>query len=277
MSVIKWIKRKRHVLIQKYRLNRMPKEGVRLQYVEIETINKCNGKCSFCPVNVNRDIRERKVMDESLFYKIIGDLKFINYTGRLALFSNNEPLLDKRIVSFAQYARQELPNATIYMYTNGKLLTKDILRKLLEVLDFVHIDNYNDEGVINTPIEEAINGVKDDKKLLEKIELVYRKENEILTSRGGLNSKDSIDIPKCGCTLPFIQLVVRPDGLVSLCCNDCYGQWTMGDVKQNSIEEIWRGESLQQVRKLLKNDRHAVTPCCSGCDNIDNRSIDYRC
>lgn len=91
--------------------------------IEIETINRCNGGCSFCPVNVQNDIRTEKLMDENLFYKIINELKEIRYAGRIALFSNNEPLLDKRIVVFSRYVRENLPNAQIHLFTNGTLLS----------------------------------------------------------------------------------------------------------------------------------------------------------
>lgn len=37
--------------------------------IEIETVNRCNGTCSFCPVNKNQDPREYKKMPEELFKK----------------------------------------------------------------------------------------------------------------------------------------------------------------------------------------------------------------
>ena len=50
--------------------------------IEIETVNRCNGTCSFCPVNKNQDPREYKKMPEELFKKIIKELKEINYYRR---------------------------------------------------------------------------------------------------------------------------------------------------------------------------------------------------
>lgn len=76
-----------------------------LSSIEIETINRCNNDCSFCPVNRNDDIRTPKIMKEELFYKIIDDLCNIKYTGVISLFSNNEPLLDTRLLKFLKYAK----------------------------------------------------------------------------------------------------------------------------------------------------------------------------
>lgn len=91
------------------------KEKKLFKYVEIETINRCNGDCGFCPVNKNEKQREYKKMDRDLFEKIIIQLEELDYDGLLALFSNNEPFLDDRIFEFAQYARTKLPKAYIYI------------------------------------------------------------------------------------------------------------------------------------------------------------------
>ena len=56
---------------------KMPSD-VLFDHVEIETINRCNGICSFCPVNRKVDTREFKKMDKSVFEKIINELSDIN-------------------------------------------------------------------------------------------------------------------------------------------------------------------------------------------------------
>lgn len=60
-------------------------------HVEIETINRCNGNCSFCPVSRKSDTRKMAKMSRNLFVNIIDQLGDIDYKGKLALFSNNEP------------------------------------------------------------------------------------------------------------------------------------------------------------------------------------------
>ena len=99
--------------------------------IEIETINRCNGSCDFCPVNKDRDIRELKVMTEELFRSIIDQLAIMNYAGRISLFSNNEPFLDDTIIEKHKYAREMLPNARFHLYTNGTLLSLD---KFIEIV-----------------------------------------------------------------------------------------------------------------------------------------------
>ena len=68
--------------------------------IEIETINRCNSDCSFCPVNRKTDPRTLHLMDENLFLSIISQLSTICYCGTVCFNINNEPLLDRRIPDF---------------------------------------------------------------------------------------------------------------------------------------------------------------------------------
>lgn len=128
---------------------------IEIQEIEIETINRCNGICPFCPVNVNEPQRPYAKMSEQLFKKIIDDLEKDNYSGKISLFSNNEPFLDERIESFIQYAKTHLPNARHAMYTNGTLLTLNKFLNVIQYLDWLCIDNYNDAQEVNGPLKEV--------------------------------------------------------------------------------------------------------------------------
>ena len=65
--------------------------------ISIETINRCNSSCAFCPANKNTDKRPFAKMEEGLFHKIIGELSDLEYDGYLNLYVNNEPFMDVRI------------------------------------------------------------------------------------------------------------------------------------------------------------------------------------
>ena len=47
------------IILQKM-LRELGNEAVNLSTVEIETVNRCNNTCSFCPVSRNYDIRTPK-------------------------------------------------------------------------------------------------------------------------------------------------------------------------------------------------------------------------
>lgn len=236
-------------------------------HIEIETINRCNGTCDFCPVNCLIDPREKRIMDEPLFKKIIDELEAMNYSGRIALFSNNEPLLDRRIMEFHRYARKKLPRARMHLYTNGTLLTLEIFKELVEILDELIIDNYQQELELIDPCKMIVEYYNDHPEIKEKVTIVLRKPKEILTSRGGdaPNRTKKIANGTISCVLPFQQMIIRPDGKVSLCCNDPLGKCTLGDTNNQTLLEIWNGVEFKEIRKKLLKGR-ANLEHCKYCD-----------
>ncbi len=232
-------------------------------HIEIETINRCNGVCSFCPVNRNNDTREKAIMTEELFKNIIGQLEDINYSGKLTTFSNNEPLLDERIIDFNRYAREHLPNARMHLYTNGTLMTIEKFKALIEVLDELIIDNYQQELKLIKPCVEIRDYCESHPELKQKVTIVLRKPNEILTSRGGNapNRKKLVEYNKDRCVLPFKQMIIRPTGKVSLCCNDALGKYTLGDASKEKLLDIWYGDKFQMIRKCLYEGRENWGDC----------------
>lgn len=233
------------------------------EHVEIETINRCNGTCDFCPVSAGNDIRKKHVMDEKLFYKIVDQLAELNYSGRFATFSNNEPFLDKRIIEFNKYAREKLPKARIHMFTNGTLLTLDKFIEIVKYLDELIIDNYEQDLKLIPNAQIIKEYCEEHKELKKKVTIVMRKPHEILTSRGGdaPNRTHNASYPDIKCALPFKQLIIRPDGKVSLCCNDPYGKCTLGDLNYESVLEVWNGKAFDNIRKKLSQGRGNFEHC----------------
>jgi len=258
--------------IKKYVLDKMKEKTFPLfNMIEIETINKCNGTCKFCPVNRNNDSRPRSVMSEKLYCSIIRQLHDLNYADQINIFSNNEPLLDKRTVKFCSHAREKVPKAFLVLYTNGTLLTPEIFAGLMKSLDSLVIDNYIedlDNYKLIKPVQELYDRFKDDDRY-NNVEIHIRDVNEVLYTRGG-NSPNRTKVSlttNCPCTLPYRQMVIRPDGKISLCCADTLGEMTLGDAEKMSLVEIWNNDIYKRIRAELLESR-AHIKLCSGCDAI---------
>lgn len=236
--------------------------------VEIETISKCNSICSFCPVNRNNDTRAFALMDKTLYKSIIDQLADLNYDSCIALFSNNEPLLDKRILFFAEYAKNKLPNNFMYIYTNGILLTRSYLNELLKYFDHIYINNYNDKKILNNSIFDIWKYLQEENIDKSKVTIHLRDINEKLSSRAGTapNRNDYYSIHS-SCLLPFNQLSIRANGKVSLCSIDALCQIEMGDLNNNSIIEIWNSPQYKSVREALLKGREQLFPC-KNCDML---------
>lgn len=241
------------------RMEKIPLFG----HVEIETINRCNGVCSFCPVNRNDDPRILHKMSDELFQKIILELEDLDYQGRIAPFSNNEPFLDSKIIDRTKYIRKHLPKARIHLFTNGTMLTLEKYLEIIDSLDELIIDNYNQELEVIRPVTEIMEYCLSHPTLIEKTDIVLRKTEEILSTRGGdaPNRKIKQMYSKVRCALPYRQFIIRPTGEVSLCCNDPLGRCTMGNVQEEKIIDIWYGEKFRQVREALLEGRGNFTHC----------------
>lgn len=242
-------------------------QDAQLQEIEIETINRCNGTCPFCPVNVNEQQRPYAKMSAELFEKIILDLSEKDYKGKISLFSNNEPFLDERIIDFHRFARNKLPNAFFSLYTNGSLLNLDKFLNIVNYLDCLIIDNYNDNLEVNSGLQEIYDYLEKHTELKSKVRFSFRLQNEVLTSRGGQapNKKD-VKCLHSPCLLPYRMMVVRPTGEVSLCCNDALGKYTLGNLNNNTVWEIWESENYMKIRlEMFKNGRKNLL-LCKNCD-----------
>lgn len=245
------------------------------QEIQIETINKCNSTCSFCPVNRNIDPRPYKRMEKELFHGIIKQLQNIDYSNAISLFSNNEPLLDTRIIEFCQFARQYLPDAFLYLYTNGSLLTVGKFVELMKYLDWLVIDNYNDQLILNEPVRKIHEYCQKNREYENKVRISIRRLNEVLNTRAGQakNRRFKFSI-KSSCVLPFAQIVVRPDGKVSLCCNDALGEMTLGDLAKDSLLNVWHSEEFTRIRRLIIEGRDKL-PLCRQCDSLDYNGTEF--
>jgi radical SAM protein with 4Fe4S-binding SPASM domain len=51
------------------------------------------------------------------------------------------------------------------------------------------------------------------------------------------------------CFDPWSNVIIRVDGTVVPCCTDFNGELTLGNINENTLEEIWNGEPAQSLRR----------------------------
>ncbi|MFX1392819.1 MAG: radical SAM/SPASM domain-containing protein [Promethearchaeota archaeon] len=239
--------------------------------IQIQTQSYCNLNCQFCPNNkINR---EHGKMPLDLFNKIINELSELNYTGEIMLYLQNEPLLDKRMINLINITHKKCPNAIIGLYSNGTILTNDLLCKLFDAgLTFLRINDYSMVQLNETKNEEAYevkSRVKDFKCYLanrKRINL-YRFFPSIIkmSSRSGLMEGVGIPTPlNLFCNRPFEQMYINFKGDALFCCNDWLFSEIMGNIKNTSLFEIWTNKKYTLLRReLYRNSRKRI---CYECD-----------
>ena len=81
---------------------------------------------------------------------------------------------------------------------------------------------------------------------------------------------------KRACAFPFYTLVIHSDLRVSVCCVDWAKQAVVGDLKTETLSEIWNGDRLRDFRVAHLRGERKTLPACAQCtylftapDNID--------
>lgn len=223
--------------------------------VELETITICNRKCEYCPNFLYP--KEKKLMNFNLFKKIIEDLVKINYSGIIAPHFYGEPLLDPRLSKLIRYIKKKLPKVCILIYTNGDYLDRNLFLKLSKNgVNKFFVTQHEDK-----PPKKFICWYKK-ASFLDKRKIIFQKinKNSILSNRGGLvKVKNKKQFKKC--FMPKNNLVIDVDGNILLCCNDFFGRYKMGNIKEKSLIEIWNDARYRRLRKEISEGKFTLEIC----------------
>lgn len=260
--------------------------------VAIETTNRCNANCSFCPNNSLA--RNRHTMSDKLFRKIIDDCLEFN-PKYIEPFLNGEPLMDPAIFDRISYIKENLKKTKIKLYTNGNLLTPYKTDKLALVgVDelFVSINSLNCTKyyeVMGLDLRKTLSNMDylikksesaapkivfrmtrtDDTSLYEQDRFIqYCNDMGVQSYIVGLfNYKGSVhsDLPIPNFPCEHIERVdILSNGNVTLCCMDQEGEYSWGNVKNSSILEIFNGKQASEYKELHRSGkRNTIAPCYS--------------
>lgn len=88
-----------------------------------------------------------------------------------------------------------------------------------------------------------------------------------------LKNKESVVKKHVECPEVFDKLSVDWDGMVTACCWDYDHKMVVGDVRNSSLEEIWRSERMNRFRSLLADMRHDEIQLCSTCYDYHSLQI----
>jgi organic radical activating enzyme len=166
--------------------------------VEISVVAACNRRCSFCPVSDDyyKKVGLSGVMKQSLYEKLLEDLKSIDYSGMILFSGESEPLLHKRLDRLISRTKQMLPNTQIEVNSNGDLLTTLKLKSLFSAgLDTLSISMYDGPQQIaefSLLREEA--GLKPSQVLLRRRYFEDGNYGINMTNRGGLVDSDAFQV-----------------------------------------------------------------------------------
>ena len=266
--------------------------------VHVELTEGCNRFCAFCGI---RSIRTKA--GENLNYlsletagKIAAGLAELAPTARLEFAMHGEPTLNPNHERILLGFRKMLPKAQIQLTTNGKLLLRDMVggaRRLFAAgVNLLVVDTYDTErealrrgaemwpaaGIrvfdffedADCPSPWGNHRGKVQRTVVLMDDLAIRsgeKRQKRITNQAG-NGKQAPIPPeplKAICTMPFREMSVVWNGNVCICCNDWSQKFIAGNVHENTMKQIWEGEKLSAVRRILFARNRNFQPCAK-CD-----------
>ena len=78
------------------------------------------------------------------------------------------------------------------------------------------------------------------------------------------------------CPLPFYEMFIHANGDISACCADWNRKLLVGNIREQSLQEIWEGDRLRALWRMQVEGRRFEVPSCKGCiapdihpDNMD--------
>jgi hypothetical protein len=249
------------------------------EIVQIEATNHCNAKCVFCP----RDEMTRKlgIMDMPLFQKVVDECAALGIRN-VRLHNYGESFIDRQLVAKIRYAK-ERGIADVGLISNGSLLTEPVARAVVEAgLDAINISvdaagqetfertrvglKYdrvmtNIEGLVRVRRELGVARPKlilsfvrqdnsdDERTFIEKWSAVADKVHvtDLHNWAGTLRAQSDVRFP---CYRPWLTFTVLWDGRVSLCCADFDGRVILGDLRTQSLADVWNGVAYRMARRI---------------------------
>jgi|SRR3972149_11093306 len=271
-------------------------------HLDIETTNVCNLLCPHCPrtiqINEGRYV-DIGTMSLEMYKKIIDEGEKeglcsvkLNYLG--------EPLLDKYILERIKYSKDH-GVIEVMINTNAMTLDEKMSHKILEAgidsvyfsVDSINADNFNkirvgaDYKVVVDNIKKFIK-IKNEgkyKHVQTRTSMVVMPQNknevdayvkfwkpivgivglgewiEYTSSHGKYEQYN----PDFVCAQPFQRMFILWDGVCTPCCVDDGRGYILGDIKKNTVKEIWHGEAFTKMREAHIGGHYNDISICARC------------
>lgn len=252
--------------------------------IDMEMASSCNLACPMC-YTITDEFKEKvplKLMDMNLYKKVIDEVAGKVYALRLSL--RGEPTLHKKLIEAVRYAKDRGIKEISFL-TNGSKLELSYFIQLAEAgVDWITVsfDGTGEEyEKIRKPLkyEETLQKLGDIKNYKErqglskpviKVQSVWpairKNPEEFYTALSPVsdlvafnplidylhNDSDIVYADDFSCPQLYERVVVTSSGLVPMCANDEFDQAVVGNVRNQTIREIWNGEQMKRIREQHK-------------------------
>lgn len=276
--------------------------------ITIEVTNKCGAKCIMCPRE--KMVQALEVMPFEIYKKIVDDA-FKCGVELIDLCGYGDVFLDRNLFDKIKYTKEINPNSKVYISTTGNAMIEKYHESIIEYVDILKLSIY---GISKKVYEEVMGGIKfeksydninkflnlDERKKVFTIgNFIQMNENISETNKwieywepklsevyvwkphnyiDGRNYRkiDKKNQKTCGRPLEG-PLNIAVNGKAHVCCYDYNKEMIVGDIKNQTIEEILTSDEMKKIQeKHKKNDFSNLI--CANCDqtNKDETVLIYK-
>jgi MoaA/NifB/PqqE/SkfB family radical SAM enzyme len=218
--------------------------------VSIELSNLCNYSHLHkkCPVS---KYTEKKILESKIVYKVLDELAQYGFRGEIAFHRYNEPMIDKRLYDFIEYTNKILPEAKIFILTNGSLLNQETIKKLEQhKIWLLTVSSYT---------------FKEHERLIRlETSIPYRVYFSHLDDREDIYGRSEINSAR-PCYATIRDITVNCYGDISICCLDWKNRCTFGNMANLTLKEILNSKNFLEVHNDLFHGRRRLE-ICKRCD-----------
>lgn len=270
-------------------------------HLDIETSSVCNMQCPMC-FTITKDFKtkiDKEFMSFSLFKKIVDEaVKHKTYSVRIS--HRGEPFIHPEVIDFIKYAKEN-GIKEVSSLSNILALSPSLFEQAMKAgLDWLTIsfDGLGDTyEAIRKPakFKESYEKIKEYKRIKEeaksykpviKIQSIwpairdYAEEYiksfepyvDTIASNPLIDYLHKDDPAKIeywedfDCPTPYQRLTILSNGLVPYCHNDEFNTSIVGDIKKETIYNIWNGKKMKKVREAHKrNNGVTELSACKHC------------
>lgn len=278
--------------------------------LRFEVTTKCNYNCIICPRE--KLTRKKETMSFEMFRMLFDKInQETDQYDTLTFPGLGEPLLDKTLNKKIEYAKNK--KFHVLILTNASLLSVDRFKELEDLgVDSIRVSFYGNttesyasvHGVRNKNLFEKIRDnlteickIKKRTQVLLTYNVVENNNDSYVSSwitywndkadllevwhpHNWVDGRDYRKVQKeklKTCGRPFkTPLQVQVDGTVNMCCFDFDGKLLLGDLKTQSLEEIFESPMFNKIEQChLTGDFENSGLICENCDqrNADKSDV----
>ncbi|MBF0235679.1 MAG: SPASM domain-containing protein [Desulfamplus sp.] len=215
-------------------------------------------------------------------------IKMVDRAGLISVISLNPATLNENISRKIVDAGPGIVCFSLDAFTDSGLRKvrgiKKTYHKCIELMDsFIKIARNSDRIIVKVIQTVALDensgrSYNSTRKAIAELKTKYPEPDVVFYSADntGFGDLDLVEKTKTGgsgpllknaspCAAPFSEVSVLWNGDVVLCCYDYDGFNVVGNIRDNTIEEIWKGKIIEKIREIFLARSTEELTLCSRC------------